>query len=795
MLAAFCALVTMGGYDALAFPDRPTLHRAARWRIGSVVFAWTNFLTLGPLGGPALRLFLYRRAGLSTEEVLRGVGLILVATSCGLVSWVVVASLPLGNSWSATGWRVLIAFILSPLLSEAAGRLGSAIIPSRWVRPPRWVMAGMGCIGVVEWGCSAAAFALAGRAVGVTAPLAESARAMLAGQAIGLLSMTPGGLGSADAVWVQLMSAGGVGEEAAAAQAMAFRITFYLAPWVGSLLALYTMFTRAAGRAAEWQRRIVAGAVGLNGVVLLLSAATPAVRGRLERMATWTPVGVIEASHIAAAGAAVVMLFLVRGLLRGYRSAMLITGFALGASALAHVFKGGDYEESLASVVLLVLVFGARSAFRKTGRVPVGWELTLAVAIGATAAYLIVGLASLPRLPSDPSRWLHVAPLAQGARFVRAGFVVLFVCGLFVLRQSLRSSETRRYAGPADIERACRFVSAHAPRAALLAVANADKAIWWWEDRALVVYQTQGDRMIVLADPVVANRGEEGAALAALHAFASGEGVDLLFYQASALWLEHLHEFGYSFFKLGEEAVVPLAEFSLDGSSWKNMRKAVRRAESEGVRVEILEPPHTHALLCALREVSDSWLERKGGREMQFSVGHFSFDYLDRCPLAVARGAQGRVLAFVNLLPTRPAGPLTIDLMRRISDAPEGTMEALLTGAMRWAAERGHAAFELGMAPLAEVGEHRSARLTERTARLMYEHGERVYGYRGLRIFKEKFHPTWEPRYLAYPRPWDWASAVAASTALVRASSRGDRRRIADARAGATLEGSPDEGA
>ncbi len=786
--AAFCAVACMGTYDALAFPGRAGLGRGARWRIGTVVYAWTNFLTLGPLGGPALRLFLYRRAGMTTEEVLRGVGLVVVASSCGLASWVVVSMLPLGDGvWSAV-WRVMAAVALSPVLAETAGRAAGALLPRRWTAPPRWVMARLGSVSVAEWGLSAVSFALAGRAVGVAAPLAESARAMLLGHAVGMMSMTPGGLGSADAVWVSLLAHAGVDEEVAAAQAVAFRITYYLTPWAGSLLALYAMFTRGRRWAAEWQRRIVAGAVALNAAILLLSAATPAVRGRLERVAEWTPVGVIEASHLAATGAAVVMLFLVRGLLRGYRSAMLITGVALGASALAHVFKGGDYEEAIASAVLLVLVFGARSAFRKAGRVPVGWELTLAVGFGAIAAYLIVGLASLQRWPSDPSRWLYVAPLAQGARFVRAAFVLAFVCGLFVLRQSLRSGEPRKRAGGGEVDRATAFIGAHGWRATALSVANGDKGVWWWEDRALAVYQMQGDRMIVLGDPVVARKGDESGALGALQEHATSEGVDLLFYQASAPWLEHLHEFGYSFFKLGEEAVVPLTGFSTDGGEWKQMRKSIRRAEGEGVRVEIVEPPHTHALLRALREVSDAWLAHKGGREMQFSVGHFSFEYLDRFPLGLARDGSGRVLAFVNLMPTRAGGPVTIDLMRRHPEAPEGTMEALLTECMRWGAARGHSAFELGVAPLADVGQQRSARLTERTARLMYAHGERVYGYRGLRSFKEKFRPVWEARYLAYPRPWDWAAAVASTTALVRAGSRADRRRIAQARGGGVDE-------
>ncbi|MEZ5420391.1 MAG: phosphatidylglycerol lysyltransferase domain-containing protein [Vicinamibacterales bacterium] len=43
------------------------------------------------------------------------------------------------------------------------------------------------------------------------------------------------------------------------------------------------------------------------------------------------------------------------------------------------------------------------------------------------------------------------------------------------------------------------------------------------------------------------------------------------------------------------------------------------------------------------------------------------------------------------------------------------------------------------------------ASLWNRLGSLIYEHGEPVYAFQGLRAFKDKFHPQWEPRYLAYP--------------------------------------------
>ena len=86
---------------------------------------------------------------------------------------------------------------------------------------------------------------------------------------------------------------------------------------------------------------------------------------------------------------------------------------------------------------------------------------------------------------------------------------------------------------------------------------------------------------------------------------------------------------------------------------------------------------------------------------------------------------------------------------------------------MRDARGRGFRRFNLGMAPLATVGDARRARPIERLARQFFLHGEAWYNYQGLRRFKERFHPSWEPRYMAYRRPWDWPFAVAAATQLI----------------------------
>ena len=75
---------------------------------------------------------------------------------------------------------------------------------------------------------------------------------------------------------------------------------------------------------------------------------------------------------------------------------------------------------------------------------------------------------------------------------------------------------------------------------------------------------------------------------------------------------------------------------------------------------------------------------------------------------------------------------------------------------MLWARDQDYRYFSLGMAPLSGFEQHRLAPLWNRLGALLFRHGEHFYNLRGLREFKEKFDPEWEPRYLAAPDSFTW---------------------------------------
>jgi phosphatidylglycerol lysyltransferase len=186
----------------------------------------------------------------------------------------------------------------------------------------------------------------------------------------------------------------------------------------------------------------------------------------------------------------------------------------------------------------------------------------------------------------------------------------------------------------------------------------------------------------------------------------------------------------------------------------------------------VVPPPEVPALLPVLQEISDDWIGIKNTREKRFSLGRFDPGYLRRFPMALIRQG-GQIVAFANLWPGGDHEELSIDLMRHRSDAPPGVMDFLFLELMLWGRAQGYHWFNLGMAPLSGLEERALAPLWNRVGALVFRHGEHFYNFQGLRRYKEKFDPVWEPRYLACPGGLALPRVLADIAALIAGGLRG----------------------
>ncbi|EIJ78907.1 putative lysylphosphatidylglycerol synthetase MprF [Bacillus methanolicus PB1] len=269
------------------------------------------------------------------------------------------------------------------------------------------------------------------------------------------------------------------------------------------------------------------------------------------------------------------------------------------------------------------------------------------------------------------------------------------------------------------------------------------------DKRAFLQFSTIGHTAVVLGDP--AGRPESFyPLLSEFYEKADTLGYEIIFYQTHQKYMGMYHDFGNIFFKLGEEAIIDLEKFNLSGKKNAGLRATINKYKREGYQFSVIDPPYTDKLFQELEEVSKKWLGKR--REKGFSVGFFDREYLSKAPVAILRDKDERLMAFASIMPAYQNGVLSIDLMRYLPNGPGGLMDALFIHLFDWAKEKGYHTFNMGMAPLSKVGETRNSFLRERIAANVFENIQYMYSFAGLRKFKEKYGPQWEPRYMVYSK-------------------------------------------
>jgi phosphatidylglycerol lysyltransferase len=231
-------------------------------------------------------------------------------------------------------------------------------------------------------------------------------------------------------------------------------------------------------------------------------------------------------------------------------------------------------------------------------------------------------------------------------------------------------------------------------------------------------------------------------------------------------------ELGLELTPLGEEAHVNLRLFSLETPTHKGLRQARSRLVRAGCGFDVVPRADVPAIMPALAHVSDAWLAAKATREKGFSNASFDTRYLVQFPVAVVR-RRGEIVAFANLWEGAGKVELSIDLMRHLPEAPNGTMDFLFSELFDWGRNEGYEWFNFGMTPLSGLEAQDGGSLWSRVGTFIYRHGEHFYNFTGLRRYKAKFDPVWTPLFLASPGGLALPAVLVDVTALIAGSLTG----------------------
>lgn len=776
---AVALALTAASYVALTFYDYVALRIIGRplpWRTAALAsfcsYTLSHNLGLSLLTGGSARYRIYTAAGLEGGDIAR------IIASAGLSFWggvlVLAGALMLAHPAAIAVMGVTLGLPVQRVAGGAIllAALGLLAAIGKGGRAPRffgWTLAlpthgqALAQIGVACIDLAAASAALFILVPGIAPALYPTLfLAYVLAIIVTLVSHVPGGLGIFEAVIVATLP--DVDKPSLLAALIAYRLIYYLIPLLLGVVAI------ALHEGNSWRHpvsRVLDGAqaaasgmapimlsllVAVSGVILLISGALPAIQHRMHIVIGWLPLTFVEASHFAASIIGTLLILLASGLYRRLDAAFWMTRSLLLAGAIFSLIKGLDYEEASALLITAALLQWTRGAFYRRTRFTAealspAWVATLAVAVGLS---LWIGFFAYKHVEYQNDLWWHFGPKANAARFLRAGLAsaILAVAAAF-WRMFRPAGAPRRADRPST--RLSREALALAERTDAFLATTGDKLFLTSPTgRAFVMYQVQGHSWIVMGDPV-GDRGEWPDLLWQLREMADAEQGRLLLYQLSLDALPLAIDLGFAIVKYGEEARVDLHHFTLDGPDARPLRYAERRAVREGASFDIVPAAQVPQLLDELEHISDQWLAAKGHGEKAFSVGRFDPAYIATCDCAVVR-QEGRIVAFANIWATANHRELSVDLMRHASQMPYGTMDYLFIHLMLWGRSQGYDWFTLGLAPLSGLEARRLSPFWAKAGAFFFRHGESFYGFEGLRAYKEKFAPRWEPRFIAGPR-------------------------------------------
>lgn len=531
------------------------------------------------------------------------------------------------------------------------------------------------------------------------------------------------------------------------------------------------VYRKTAGYLAP---NVLAATVFAGGALLLLSGATPGVESRLKWLKDLLPLPVMELSHFLGSLVGVALLILARGLQRRLDAAYHLTVGLLLAGVVLSLLKGLDYEDAVVLSVSLLLLLPARSRFYRkaalTGeRFTFGWILAILLVI---AASIWLGRFTFKHVEFRSELWWKFAFDAHAPRFLRASVGAIVFAFTFALGSLLKPAPPEPENPSADDLELAKGIIAQCARTTGNLALLGDKTLLFNDEKtAFVMYGRHGRSWVAMGDPVGPEE-ELGELVWRFRELADRHGGRTAFYEVGAQRLHLYLDAGLTLVKLGEEARVDLKEFTLEGSARKNQRHTVNKIEKDGCSFEVVAPDAVPALLPEIQEVSDAWLAEKNTKEKGFSLGFFTPEYLKLFPCALVR-KEGRIVAFANLWTGAEHEELSVDLMRQSAVAPGGVMEFLFVRLMLWGKAQGYSWFNLGMAPLAGLEDRALAPLWNKLGAMIVRHGEHFYNFQGLRQFKDKFDPNWEPKYLAYGGRFRLAPVLVDITALISGGFRG----------------------
>ncbi|MFT9097859.1 bifunctional lysylphosphatidylglycerol flippase/synthetase MprF [Liquorilactobacillus sp.] len=638
---------------------------------------------------------------------------------------------------------------------------------------------------VLEWGFAAGMFLLIGVLMGVQFNIGEVMVLYFIASIIGVISLVPGGLGSFDVFMLIGLLNLGVVNGKGVAWLLFFRLFYYILPFFVGIF----LFARNAGKRLnlfldgipksiiqKTAHVILTLFLYVSGSLILLESTVPNFAFGNTVFVKLYPYTFFFLNQLSS----IVFAFLLIGVARGIEAKVKKAYWPTLCVLLIGIINTLWRSFSIATAIFLIFVTLVVAVSRKElYRENLTYSFNRIV-MDIVMFIVVFGLYATVGIMNAPQHLIrHEIPIAllfPSEKIWFLGFLGMLIAAIiliiifryFTANKSIFSDMVfPEKKVKAVVEKYGGNETSH------LAYLR-DKQFYFFqkneENQLFFMYKKKADKIIVMGEPV-GNREYLREAVTQLMIAADVQGYQLVFYEIGNELTLLLHDLGFDFLKTGEEGFVELDSFTLAGKKQRAQRALMNKFEREDYSFSFEMPPFSQEKLAEFKEISDEWLD--GQVEKGFSLGFFDEYYLNQAPIAVIRDSKNRAIAFASMMPTGSKRVLSIDLMRHRKAAPSGIMDKIFISLFEYGRAEHYEYFNLGMAPLSNVGRSSYSFIEERAAHLIYEYGYRIYGFQGLRAYKEKYVTNWYPKYTAYRRRSSVMVTMAEVASVVNQPSKG----------------------
>jgi phosphatidylglycerol lysyltransferase len=511
----------------------------------------------------------------------------------------------------------------------------------------------------------------------------------------------------------------------------------------------------------------------LLGIINIVSVMTPAISWRLEKLQEYIMIDAIHASNFFVLMAGFFLLVTAAFMMKGLRSAWWMALILSLVSFVGHITKAIDYEEAsiaLLNVVLLVYTHKEYYIRNNPHLQFVGFQTAL-ISIGVTMLYGIAGFYFIHQKHFNIDFSFVESIRYTLSNYILIGnanlvpldnfghdFILSINAGGFLSMSFLLYTLVRPYVYkdvPTATERS---------RASDLLVKFGKSALDHFkmaEDKmlfcptaldAFISYRITGNFAVVLEDPVARDEFCLRECIRQFDLFCYENSLKSIYYRVPEPSLGFYAKNKKKSMFIGQEAVVNLDTFSLEGNSKKSLRNAINKIKEKGYKSNIHLPPVKDGVIQKIKSVSDEWLMYTGRKEIIFSQGSFNWNELKSQTIITVESNEEKIIAFLNIIPDYAPYEGTYDLLRKTADAPNGIMDFILIELINYFKVQHIRFLNLGFAPMSGW---RGDSFREKSMKFVYEKIRSFSQFKGMREYKDKFDPAWYNKYLIYDNDYD----------------------------------------